>query len=125
MKSLQIYQTIDNYYDISFNSKGQFSIIEGVEQIAQQIKTNLYLIYGEWFLNVDEGVDYFGVVFEEGSTRNQIDDQIINAILSTNGVLYLNSYTSNYDRTSGTLGITFNAQTTQGETGNVTTNVSV
>ena len=108
---------IDGVYDISFDLAGNLNLVSGIDEIIQDITTNLYLVKGEGFINIDAGVDYFGTVFVKGTTRSAIDEEFVRAIENTTGVTRIISYSSNIKRSTRELDINFNVATTYGTTG--------
>lgn len=125
MSTLLVTRNDEKFYDLSFDSNGQFNELDGAAEIAQNILTALYLIQGEWFLNITEGIDYFGVVFVPGTSRLAIDQLFISEILAVNGVQSLISYNSNFDTALRNLEITFNVDTVLGETGIQTVEINI
>ena len=65
---------LTNDGDIDFTN-GQFSIVEGEEEIRQNIEIRLSTRQGEWFLDTNFGLDHndiLGKVFNEDQVRNAI-----------------------------------------------------
>lgn len=119
MTTLKLTENSEGFLDISLDEQGNFITINGTAEIAQDITTRIYSIKNSWFLDLDLGVDYFGVVFADDSTRNAVDQEFINIILETTGVQSLISYNSNIESDRSFL-VTFNAQTVAGTTGETT-----
>ncbi|MFC3768353.1 hypothetical protein [Paenibacillus sp. GCM10012303] len=88
--------------DYSFG-KGPNDFLTGTLAVSQAIKTNLLLLYGEWWENVDKGLPLFqNILGQPGLPENvQAADLLVReVILSTSGVLSIKNYSSNYaDRT--------------------------
>lgn len=66
------------------------------DAVAQAVGTRLRLLSGEWFLDVSEGVPYQTNALGTG-TRASIDPMFRDAILNTEGVTGLDSYSSSFD----------------------------
>ncbi len=63
------------------------------EAVGQSIKTRLLLWLGEWFLNIDEGTPYMqGVIGKKEKVT--ADATIQQRILSTDGVINIETYSS-------------------------------
>jgi hypothetical protein len=112
----------DGYYDIILNEQGNFVTINEALEIAQDITTRILFIKNSWFLNLDLGVDYYGVVFANSSTRNAVDQEFIDIILGTDGVQSLIEYRSNI-KADRSFQVVFNAQTISGQTGTTAVNL--
>lgn len=110
-------KVISGSYDISFDISGNLNLVSGIDEIIQDITTNILMVKGEWFIDIDAGIDYFGVVFQRSSTRTAVDAEFVKAIENTTGVVRIISYSSVVDRSNRGLTITFNASTTSGDTG--------
>lgn len=78
--------------DYQFGVSGVF-LTDTPAAVAQAIKTRLLLIAGEWFPDLDEGVDYSQI--QGHGTEGTRDLVIRQAILDTPGVTELVSYQSN------------------------------
>ena len=117
MSNALVTKTEGGPYDISFDISGNLNMVKGIDEIIQDITTNILLIKGEWFISIDAGIDYFGVVFSKRSSIVSVDSEFIKAIENTTGVVNVISYSSTIDKARRDLTITFNASTTAGETG--------
>lgn len=78
--------------DLAFEN-GDFVFIEDREAVRQQVETNTRLSQGNWFLNLDEGINYAG---EGGILGTKIvtpdtEAAFIDAITKTFGVVELRS----------------------------------
>lgn len=72
------------------------------EAVAQSIQTRLLLLQGEWFINTQSGVLYSTQILGKG-TRGTYDQAFKTAILGTNGVTEIISYSSDLDHSTRTL----------------------
>ena len=73
-------------------------------EIAQHLKIRLRHFLGEWFLNANEGVDWFGLM-EKGTGRKKIEAVIRKVITTTPGVVGINVMTLTFDDAARTLTI--------------------
>ena len=124
MTNAKVTKQENGTYDISLDLSGNLNLVDGIDEIIQNITTNILLIKGEWFIDIDSGVDYFSVVFNKQSTRTAIDEQFIIAIENTDNVIGLTSYSSTINRGTRELIIRFNAKTSIGNTGNQEVNIN-
>lgn len=88
--------------DYSFGNNAN-DFLSGIQAVSQAIKTNLLLLYGEWWESKDEGLPLFqNILGQPGNPENlQATDLLIQTrILATPGAVSLKSFTSIYeDRT--------------------------
>lgn len=76
----------------SNNNQSEF-LVNSPQCVAQAIQTRLLLMQGEWFLDTTEGTSYATQILGP-HTQATYDAAITNRILTTPGVLSLDSYTS-------------------------------
>lgn len=93
---------------------GDLATVSGAAAILQNILQTLGVFAGEWFLNVNQGVDYLGKILIKNPNQRIIDAILISQILSVPGVTALTSYSFKADFVTRTLSVRFSAQTTQG-----------
>lgn len=58
----------------------------GIAGIASDLRSRWLFVKGEWYLDVDKGVDYWGVIFKKGSTIQAMDAEFRREALATLGV---------------------------------------
>ena len=75
-----------NAYDL-YISSGSMEYIEQIDEIKQRITYALGTFQGEWFLDYSEGFPWFQIVFKKPNNPSQIQDQITNKLLETEGVI--------------------------------------
>lgn len=71
---------LDNKGDLVMKN-GTFVIVEGNEELKQQIRMSLLTSKGEWFLDVEEGMDrepIFSKFFNEVEARDSIIESLSN-----------------------------------------------
>ena len=96
-------------------------LVTEVDQIVQSVKMRLLTIFGEWFLDSREGIQYFSVVCTKNPDLSLIDSIMKATIVETEGVSELMMYTSVLDKPNRRLTITFQVNTTYG----ITTTISL
>lgn len=101
------------YKDI-FIVNGDLGTVSGGAAIVQNILQTLGIFLGEWFLNTNLGIDYFGSILTKNPNQKIIDAIFISQILAVPGVTALTSYSFVYNKAMRSLAISFQAQTTQG-----------
>lgn len=85
--------------DYSFGGNAN-DFIEGTLAVSQAVKTNLLLLYGEWWEAVDKGLPLFqNILGAPGVPESmQAADLLVQAaILDTPGVIRIKDYTGSYD----------------------------
>jgi hypothetical protein len=102
----------DGDLDLS-NGKNAMWICDA-DAIAQQVTVRLRMHRGEWFADLDLGVDYDGQVFGPGRTEDQVGSEIRRAILGVPGVSHLTSFA--VKRNGNAVAVTFSAKTDDGQT---------
>lgn len=103
---------VDN--DISVENN-DLVLIQGSEETAQNLSVNLRTFLGEWFLNTSLGIPWFQEILVKGTSIQQIESIILNAILSTNGVLNVSSFNIELDNKERQLSIDSTIQSEEGD----------
>lgn len=108
--------------DIYFN-KCELAMVEGLEELDQNISVLMKINKGEWFLDTDEGID-FPLLFDKTVTEDRKREEIYNRLMSDDRVQSVTSIDFNHDKRTRLLDITFKAVTVDDEEveGEVTTN---
>ena len=65
--------------------RGRASYKKDSEQIRQSVVTRLRCFYGDWFLDVRDGIDWYALLGRKG-TENQILREVEKRVLTTEGV---------------------------------------
>lgn len=99
--------------NIKLDSTGDIAIednllvlISGGDEIAQLVNQRLKTFYGECFLNDDRGVPYFQQILVKGANPSIVYALIQRCIIETDGVLELQEFDAEYDKTNRSLAIT-------------------
>ncbi len=94
---------------------GDLTLIDESEQVAQNIKTRLLTIEGEWILDYTRGVPWFDKVFAPSTSIEERNALIKRAILGTKGVKAITKYEFAMDYIERTFYVSFEATTDYGE----------
>lgn len=92
---------------------GDFVLIDGVEEVAQEINTRLLLIAGECRYDQEAGID--PVFWEPTVTDDERAQLVAQAIRATPGVVYVYPPALEVDTTSRTMSITYQVEASVGE----------
>lgn len=91
-----------------------FSLVGGVNQIAQNLAIRLRFIQGEWFLNILAGIPYYQYFFIKNPNQIQVESFLKNEIASTRGVTNITSFSSNFDGIRRKFSVDFGCTTLNG-----------
>lgn len=86
-----------------------------MDNIYQNIKQNLRIFKGEWFLDRTLGLPYFESILIKNPNSALVATLYKNKILETKGVTKLNAFSMEFDSASRQLSVTFEATITTGE----------
>jgi len=111
IKGTDLFLDSDGDLDIS---GGDLSLAEGIEAIGQHVNQRLRLFLGEWFLDINAGVPFFQNIFVKRPNFAVVEGIFRDQILSTAGILELNSFNFDYNNTTRSLSISFTARTING-----------
>lgn len=84
------------------------------QEVLQSIRSNLRFFQGEYFLDETVGIPYWQTIFKKGVPLSVIEGIFRQAILDTDGVLQLNSFTMTLNNTTRRATITFSVQAVTG-----------
>ena len=94
--------------------KGQLVIQGGIDDIAQDLKTRLQTVYGEWFLDTRIGIPYFTRILGQKPRLALVKTIFKKAIQSTPGVIRITEFSMPYNGVTRSLNLTFSANTVEG-----------
>jgi len=103
-----IVRSLDDDHDWNFG-KGRQDYLGGVEAIMQMIETRLYEFLGDAFFAMQEGIDWFNLL--SGNTKLELDLVISARILNTAGVTGIQQLSSDLNRTTRSLTVSYQVQT--------------
>jgi hypothetical protein len=95
-------------------SSGGLKVIDGAQQVLQQIRSNLRTFLGEYFLDTSLGVPYIQTIFAKGTGQGVIEGLLKQQILGVDGVIQINSFTLTLDNKSRLGTLNFSVLTTNG-----------
>lgn len=101
------------YGDIA--TSGQ-QFIAGKEEVAQTIKTRLYLFLGEYFRDITDGTDWFGKILGKGKGLQTAEATIRRRIAQTPGALSVVEFSTDFDLPTRTLSVSCGVVTPYGQT---------
>lgn len=95
--------------------KNKIKMVDGVELIRQTVQTVLGTNKNEWFLNIDEGIDFNNIL---GKKKNDeiIRNEIIQGLQQVDSSFVLETFNYDFDRKNRKLTIDFKAKNSDGET---------
>jgi hypothetical protein len=99
--------------DIAFVD-GDFVSVDGIEAIAQEIKIAIRNFKDDWFLDLDDGIDYFGDVFKKHPDIAVIDTTLKDTILGIDRVVKFTKYDLKIDNATRELKFDFEVLTDLG-----------
>lgn len=100
--------------DLVFDNLGNFEIVEGIDEIAQSIERILTTNIGEWFLNIDFGLNY-NEIKGKGIDKQGIELALRDAIFQDERVDEVEFEKINIDNKNRSLEVIFNIKTIDGE----------
>lgn len=121
---MQLTRRLDANHDMTFGS-GLANFAVDAEATAQNVRTRLQTLQGEWFLDTTAGVPYLNnATVSKAITDKPADpawaDAVIQAeILDTDGVQAITSYSSVFNRSKRTFAVAVTIQTVYGTTENI------
>lgn len=89
-------------------------VIDNAERVAQQIVIQLRFWYGEWFLDVNDGVPYLEYVLVKNPNLNHIRQIFREAIEKVPDVTKIDYIELEYDERERALSVSYSVQTTFG-----------
>lgn len=91
-----------------------FVIIDGEENVAQRVKTNLQVFLGEWFLDTTRGVPYYQTILLKNPDSLLVEFELKKTITDTDSIARLKEFTMDFNNSLRELTVTFTAQTDEG-----------
>lgn len=114
------YRALDKNGDYSFGKNMQDFIAE-TEAVSQAIRTNLLLLKGEWWEDLNEGIPLFQSIFGSGTPdRVKAADLLVRErITKTKGVSEILDFQSVYESNNRSYMVSCTVKTTTGSTATV------
>ncbi|TXG97757.1 MAG: hypothetical protein E6R08_06455 [Nevskiaceae bacterium] len=109
---------LDDNHDMTFGH-GLANMAFDQEAVAQRVRTRLYLLFGEWFLNTDAGVPYLQQITTKPMDLFLTESIIRSTITNTEGIATIDSFSMNYNSTTRRLAVDTTVATIYGTTVNI------
>lgn len=93
---------------------GDQALIFGLDGIASDLKSAWQQVKGEWFLDLNEGLDWFGVVFRKNPNLGAISGEFARVAALVPGVVRLRSFIPSIDTATRTLTASYEAEADTG-----------
>jgi hypothetical protein len=95
---------------------GQLQLSSGLEAVAQGIRLRFLAFQGEWFLDLENGVPYWQDILGQKYDQARVLQIFRQPLLATPGVARVISLTSEWDGTTRTLNVSWEVETSWGDT---------
>lgn len=93
----------------------KIKMVDGAELIRQTVLTVLGTNKNEWFLNIDEGIDFSNLLGKKKDDEI-IRNEIIQGLQQVDSSFVLETFNCDFDRKNRKLTISFKAKNSAGET---------
>jgi hypothetical protein len=113
-----IVRRLDVNGDMTFG-QGLANMARDAEAVAQNVRTRLLLLLGEWFLDTSEGVPYLEEIFVKPENLPLTESTLKARIVETEGIATLESFELDFDRNSRKVNIFCTVTTIYGTTDNI------
>ncbi len=115
MSSFQLVSdATDPYYGDLQLTNNSLTLTDGLEAIRQHLQGRFQLFYGEWFLDIEEGVPWFQDILGSKQSFVVVQEILKGVILDTPGVLQLLTFKFDYVAATREVILEFQALTTDG-----------
>ena len=89
-------------------------LVEGINQVRQELSSRLRFVRGEYYLDTSIGVPYYDGMLEKGSARVILESEIKRTIFETPQVVSLVSFETVFNSSTRSYAVIFQAQTSEG-----------
>lgn len=110
-------------WDMTFGL-GLANFANDSEAVAQNVKSRLQLLRGEWMLDTDAGVPYLQSIAVKPANIPLSESLIKQTILGTDGVLEITSFSTALDRDTRRLNVIGTITTIYGDITNIKVNLA-
>lgn len=104
-------------------SNGQIQMVFDENLIRQKVKTVLSTNKNEWFLNVDEGINFRNILGKNVDREELIENEISQGLLQIDESFTITSFKCDIDSVNRRAVITFSATYDNGEIEDLTLNI--
>lgn len=111
-------------HDLSLTS-GDLTVSQESDFIRQRVKQSLGLFSGEWFLDTSVGLPYYQYILVKNPDLNLIEGLLRDAILSSPGIAELTRFEFDYNNSTRSMSVSFDAKCTNGQTITLTQGLGV
>lgn len=101
--------------DIDLSDGRSFAWVADVPAIAHHAKFRLQQVKGEWMLDTDAGMDWFGQILGLGITDSQVEAEVRRVLDGTPGIASVYSVEMTRDRGQRSISIAVQATSDTGE----------
>lgn len=101
--------------DLALTADADQDFVAGVEGIASDVKARWQLVKGEYFLDLDEGLDWWGIVFRKNPNLQAIREEFIRVALTAPGCVEVIQFDPVLDSSTRTLTATYALRADTGE----------
>lgn len=109
---------LDDGHDMTFG-RGFGCIAEDAEAVAQRVKTRLYLLLGEWFLDTSDGMPYLQAIMVRPADVPFVEAVVKQRILGTEGISTLTDFQMIYSSLTRRIDISCTVTTVYGSVANI------
>lgn len=113
---------IDKSHDMTFG-RGRGNFADLAESVAQRVKTRLYLLKGEWFLDTTAGVPYLQKIATKPVDVAYAESVLKQTILQTDGVASITEWSADLNRQTRKFSVACRVTTIYGTTENIMVSV--
>jgi len=103
---------LDSTGDLDMSAKTDVTLSTGLAAVAQGVRLRVLFFLGEWFADLDKGVDWFGQILGQKYNEARVRNQILTAILDTNDDLEIITLDLEFDNSTRVLEISWNVKVT-------------
>ena len=100
--------------DIIF-SGSDLELVSDDAAIRQNLLQLLQFFLGEWFLDTTQGFPYYQIVLVKNPSLDLIQGTMIDYISNADGIVEVDDFAFDYDRTNRGLSISVDAKSTSGQ----------
>lgn len=98
----------------ALDASGQLVMVADGDSIVQAIRCAIQLVVGEWFLDQQKGVDWFGTILVKGASPHAVREELRATILSVAGVNGVTNVSYDFDAVTRALEVDFIVSTDLG-----------
>jgi len=107
--------------DLDLNAKGykDLQLVTGNQELVQRLQIRLKSIKNDWFLDLDDGIDYFGEALKKNPNLVILSAIFKSEILDTKGVLAITYFNYDYDIKERVNKVIFKVKSIYGESNEI------